>query len=92
MSETKKRKTVKVGAIIQNEGKQPVLILGNSRATNPKYNFDVGLRVIDSEGNELAKIQNGMLVLSDPRRNPNLTEEQKQKISSKLLYEVLILE
>lgn len=85
-----KKKFKKIGVVLRSDDqeKAPFIILGSSNNKDPKYNLDVGLRVVDNEGKELAKLKNCIITLRDPRNNPNLTEEKRAKISPKVLYDL----
>lgn len=87
----KKYKYTKVGAVLKGEN-GPYIVLGNDRSKSAKYNYSVEMIVRDSEGNVLTTLKNGILSTSDPRKRPNITEEEASKISSKLMAEVFIAE
>lgn len=82
-------KFTKIGAIMEKDGKTFV-VLGNTRSTNKKYNFDVEITVKDSEGKVVAKAKNGFLSLKDPRANPNLKEGQLEKIPVSIKRELIL--
>lgn len=87
----KKYKYTKVGAVLRGDN-GPYIVLGNSKATNPKYNYTVELVVKDSEGNVVSSLKNGILSTLDPRKRPGITEAEAEKISSKLISEVFVAE
>lgn len=93
MSEEKKpKKYTKVGAVLQ--GKYgPFMVTGNTKATDAKYNYDVLVRVqeTDAEGKAVVKTQvkNHILTLQDPR---DRKDADLSKIPDTLLYEVVIVE
>lgn len=81
---------IKLGAVLEGD-KGPFIVLGNSKATDPKYNSTVALTVTDGDGNVLVEGNNGLISLFDPRKRPGITEEQANKIPAKVLYELVIV-
>lgn len=68
--QTSKKKSFKVGQLKTGEfkGKPAVYIeLGNTRNSNPEYNYSVEFIVKDSKGAVVHKQENGLVFLNDPR-------------------------
>ena len=84
--EKKKNKYVKLGVIRKTE-KGPYIILGNSRSKNPKYNYNVRVEVSNAEGEVLARFENKLVSLFDPR---NSKTADLTKIPEDLLYDVVL--
>lgn len=68
---SEKAKTVKVGVVLQLEDKKGnpyrTIALGNTKNKDPKYNRTVQIRVLDDEGNVVAKATNPFLSLYEPK-------------------------
>lgn len=94
MSDTKgKAKFHKIGAVVKkNNGKGVVVVLGNPNSKKEEYRTTVELTLKDSKGNILAQSKDGFLTVFDPRKRPGITEEQAEKISSRLVSELFLVE
>ena len=92
MEQKKKSKYIKVGVVRTSEkSKGPFVALGQ-RAKEAKYERNVEIRVTDGDGNVLSTIKNGILTIQDPRKNPNATQEQVDRVPDWLKHELFIVE
>ena len=66
MSEDKKTKWQKVGAVLKG-AKNNYLVLGNTKAQDNKYNYNVELTVTDMDGKVIVKTKNGLVSAFNPR-------------------------
>lgn len=82
------RRYVKIGTVMENE-KGSYVILGDNRNPKEEYNYSVELRVLDSEGKVVHEMTNGFLSVFDPRNRPGISDEQRERIPAKLLYELV---
>lgn len=86
MSDKKKKKYHNVGVVLQGQY-GPYLILGNTRAKDEKYNFDVIIRISTPSGEKTYQVKNPLLNLRDPRKQKN-KDGSDRKVPDNLLYEV----
>lgn len=86
-----KKTYTKLGAILAGK-KGPFLILGNSKASQAKYNYDVEVKVTNGEGKVLANFKNGLISCLDPRKRPNITEDEAKKIPDSVEFELFYIE
>lgn len=86
MSEQNNKKYIKVGTVMDT-GKGPFIVLGNSKATNPKYKYDTAVRVTTGDGTTHTK-KNAILTLKDPRKNNKFAD----KVPSMIQYEIILVE
>lgn len=85
MSQTNK-KYIKVGTVMDT-GKGPFIVLGNAKATNPKYKYDTSIRVETADGSKVMK-KNAILSLRDPRKNNKFAD----KVPEMIQYEIVLVE
>lgn len=90
--EGQKKKYTKVGAVLKGQKGNSFVVLGNTKSRNEKYNYNVEVRVTDSQGNAVTELRNGILSVFDPRKRPNITEEEAQRIPESVLFELFIVE
>lgn len=83
-----KSKFVKVGAVLKGK-KSPFITLGNTKAKDPKYNYNVEVTVTDADGNVVASTTNGILTTLDPRKSQFAGERE---IPDTLISEVFIVQ
>lgn len=88
MSE-KKSKYVKVGAVMKGASNN-YIILGNTKSKTKKYQYNVEMIVTDADGNELARLKNGLLSTFNPRKKEGV--EDVSRIPENLLAEVFIVQ
>jgi len=88
--EEKKSKFKKVGAVLKGN-KGSFIVLGNSKAKNEKYNYNVTLTLTDSKGELLAEQTNGLLSVFDPRKRPGITDEERERIPESVLMELFVV-
>lgn len=71
----------------ENDNKHRYVSLGNSRATNDKYNYSVEIIVRDSSGKVVASQKDGFLTIKDPRDVEGRTTDN---LPSTLVAELLM--
>jgi hypothetical protein len=85
-------KKFKVGTVQSKKDRSGVTIaVGNANAKNEKYRTSVEITVKDANGNVLAQVENGYLVVQDPRKRDGITEEQLAKIPDWIKSEVFVV-
>lgn len=84
-----KPKYKKIGAVLRGD-KGPFLVMGDTKAKNKQYQYDVELVVRDSDGKEVLKVKNPLISLFDPRTRPGITEEELERVPEKVRYEVCV--
>lgn len=89
MSTQRKSKWTKVGAVLKGN-KGPFAVLGNSKASNAAYNYDVKIQVKNGNG-DTVMVKNPLLTFIDPRKSKN-KDGQERNIPEKLLQEIFIVE
>jgi predicted MPP superfamily phosphohydrolase len=89
MSKPKKKYT-KIGAVLKGQY-GPFVVLGNDKAKDDKYNYDVQIMVKNAAGDKLALVKNPMLTLKDPREFLDKDGNPRQ-VNDKVMYELSIVE
>lgn len=84
-----KNKYVKIG-IVRSGEYGSFVTTGETRNKNEKYNYNVEIRVTDSEGKQVLLVKNPLINVQDPRENPNITPERAAKIPDWLMKELFI--
>jgi len=80
-----KKKYVKVGAVL--EGQYGLFgVLGNTKAKDSKYNYDVKIQVKDAQGTKTVDLVNARLILRDPREKNKFAS----KIPKALKYDIIV--
>ena len=87
MSEPAAKKYVTLGKHLNGKFGN-YLRLGDPNAKNPKYNHTVQVRVLDSDKNVVAMLENPTINLRDPRQRKDITQEQAAKIPEFILHDL----
>lgn len=90
MENKSKKKYTKIGAVLKGDY-GPYVILGNTRAKDQKYNYDVQVMVKGADGNKLALVKNPILTLRDPRTITR-KDGSTPNVPESVLYELSIVE
>ena len=85
-----KKKYTKIGAVLKGDN-GPFIVMGNERAKDAKYNYDVQIMVKDSEGNKITLVKNPLISLRDPRTIVK-KDGTNPKVPEVILFELSIAE
>lgn len=87
MSEQTSKKYITLGKHLKGKFGD-YLQLGDANPRNPKYKYTVQMRVLDSDNNVVATLENPSINLRDPRSRKGISEEQAAKIPDFVLHEL----
>lgn len=82
-----KKRYTKLGNIWKGEY-GPYIRLGDDKSKNPKYNYTVQLRVLDSEGNVVTTVKNPLVSLYDPRKRKVEEGKEPRNVPEALMFEI----
>lgn len=81
----------RLGKVLKRkDGKGRFISLGDPN--NRKYPFSVDIRIRNNKEEVIFQGTDVIVNIQDPRDNPNLTEEQKERIPDFILEELTIIE